>query len=61
MVSLSNHADVETEEIGHEPRHPLEADTVGEAQIDHQGTQIGAVLRRAQEAIRASFHPAARP
>jgi hypothetical protein len=31
MVSLSNHADVETEQVGEKPRQPLEGDALGKA------------------------------
>jgi hypothetical protein len=40
MVSLSNHADVEAEQIGQERRKPCEGDPLGEAQIDDEGAQV---------------------
>jgi hypothetical protein len=44
-------ADVEAEEVGDEPREPLEGDALGEAQIDHQRAQV----RSERGSLRKSF------
>jgi len=51
MVSLSNHADVEAEDVGQKPRQTLEGNALGEAQIDEQRAQV--LPER-----RAGLHPA---
>lgn len=35
-------ADVETKHVAHQARQPLEADVLGEAEIDDEGAQVGA-------------------
>jgi len=61
MVSLSNHADVEPEQIGQERRKPREGDPLREAQIDDEGAQVLPVLRRAQEASLSACRTAPAP
>jgi hypothetical protein len=45
-------ADVEAQQIGQEPRQPLESDVLGKAQIDNEGAQVRAERRSRRQVHR---------